>query len=173
MNICIKGLVDEDFVNYKKPSMFIAFPTCTFKCEKECGVCCCQNSDLATAKDIEVEVEALVDRYAANDMTRAIVVGGLEPFDSFDAMLELITSIRRKTPDDIVIYTGYTPKEVAKYFDAIRGFENIIIKFGRFVPNAPHHLDETLGVQLASPNQFAVRLEQIKEDEYGKKEEDT
>ena len=33
----IKFLVDEDFVNYKKPSMFIGFPSCTWKCEKECG----------------------------------------------------------------------------------------------------------------------------------------
>ena len=31
----IKQLIDEDFVNYKVPSMFIAFPRCTFKCEKE------------------------------------------------------------------------------------------------------------------------------------------
>ena len=38
----IKFLVDEDFVNYKKPSMFIGFPNCTWKCEKECGQKMCQ-----------------------------------------------------------------------------------------------------------------------------------
>ena len=33
----IKGIIDEDFLNYKKPSMVIAFPHCSFKCEKELG----------------------------------------------------------------------------------------------------------------------------------------
>jgi hypothetical protein len=31
----IKGLVDEDFVNYYKVGMFIIFPNCTFKCGKK------------------------------------------------------------------------------------------------------------------------------------------
>ena len=43
----IKGIIAEDFVNYKKPSMFIGFPTCTWKCEKECGIEMCQNKGLA------------------------------------------------------------------------------------------------------------------------------
>ena len=34
----LKGLIDEDFVNYKDPSLFLIFPFCTFKCEKECGI---------------------------------------------------------------------------------------------------------------------------------------
>ena len=29
----IKGITDEDFVNYKYPSMFIATSICSFKCE--------------------------------------------------------------------------------------------------------------------------------------------
>ena len=31
----IKDVIDEDFANYKKPSMFIATSQCSFKCEKE------------------------------------------------------------------------------------------------------------------------------------------
>jgi hypothetical protein len=37
-------------------------------------------------------------------------------------------------------------------------FKNIIIKFGRFVPNKPHHIDEVLGIELASDNQYAKRI---------------
>lgn len=33
----IKNLIEEDFVNYKKPSMVVLFPNCSFKCDKECG----------------------------------------------------------------------------------------------------------------------------------------
>ena len=51
----IKGLTDEDFVNYKKPAMFIATSKCSFKCEKECGVTgMCQNHPLATASEISL-----------------------------------------------------------------------------------------------------------------------
>ena len=46
----IKGLISEDFVNYKKPSMTIMFPYCIgFKCGAEY----CQNSPLAKSKNIE------------------------------------------------------------------------------------------------------------------------
>ena len=51
--INIKDIIDEDFVNYKKPSMFIATSTCTFKCEKEdCNVHC-QNSKIVKQKTIK------------------------------------------------------------------------------------------------------------------------
>ena len=33
----IKNIIEEDFVNYKVPSMFIATSRCDFKCDKECG----------------------------------------------------------------------------------------------------------------------------------------
>ena len=39
----LKGLIDEDFVNYKKPAMVLEFPYCSFKCDKECGRQVCQN----------------------------------------------------------------------------------------------------------------------------------
>ena len=50
----IKGIIDEDFINYKKPSMVIMCPSCTFKCDKENGAQVCQNSTLAAAPNIEV-----------------------------------------------------------------------------------------------------------------------
>ena len=34
-------------------------------------------------------------------------------------------------------------------------FKNIIIKFGRYVPNQKEHYDEILGINLASSNQYA------------------
>ena len=37
----VKGIIDEDFVNYKKPSMYIAMPNCSFKCDKDCGRAVC------------------------------------------------------------------------------------------------------------------------------------
>ena len=57
--------------------------------------------------------------------------------------------------DDIVIYTGYTEKEVKENFDWIFLYENIIIKYGRFIPNQSPHYDKILGVNLSSDNQYA------------------
>ena len=154
----IKNLIDEDFINYKKASMFIAFPYCSFKCEKECGVRCCQNSELANARNIDVSPHILTARYMNNPLTSSIVFGGLEPFDSFEDMLHLIELLREKTQDDIVIYTGYNESEIADEVDIIRKHKNIIVKFGRYRPSDTKKYDEVLGVNLASRNQYAKKI---------------
>ena len=90
----LKGLVDEDFVQYKKPSMFIIAPYCSFKCDKEAGCEVCQNSDLATASIIEIDYDEIIDRYLNNPITEAVVCGGLESFDSFNELFNLIYALR-------------------------------------------------------------------------------
>ena len=140
--------------------MVIEFPYCSFKCDKECGQQVCQNSSLVKAENIDINPIQLVHRYLTNPITKAIVCQGLEPFDSFEDLLEIIQELRHNylTNDDVVIYTGYTKEEVQTQINELSKFNNIIIKFGRFIPNQSSHFDETLGVQLASPNQYAERL---------------
>lgn len=156
----IKGIVDEDFVNYKKPSMFIIMPYCDFKCDKEAGCSICQNSSLVKDPFYDIEVIDIIARYIKNPITQAIVLGGLEPFESKMDFYELIHQIRKFTDDDIVIYTGYTEEELIKQhrLDHLLNYKNIIIKFGRFIPNQEPHYDEVLGVKLASDNQYARRI---------------
>ena len=154
----IKGLIDEDFINYKTPAMYIAFPSCTFKCERECGQKMCQNSALMHSPDIDIGVKTIVNRYVNNPITSAIVCGGLEPFDSWDDLLLLITYLRVVTQDDIIIYTGFQEDEIEQKVNLLKQFKNIIIKFGRFVPDQQSHYDEVLGVKLASDNQYARRI---------------
>lgn len=155
----IKGIIDEDLINYKKPSMVIEMPKCDFKCDKECGKKICQNSNLALAEDIEIPAQEIIERYLENDITQAIVFQGLEPFDSLKDLIYFITTFRQFSNDDIVIYTGYTEDELESDIKMFRRlFKNIIIKFGRFIPNQPHHTDFLLGVELPSPNQYAVKI---------------
>lgn len=156
--IIIKGIQDEDFVNYKKPSLFIAFPKCNWKCEKECGMRVCQNSTLATTKSIPISTYEIVKRYIDNPITSAIVCGGLEPFDSFNDLWKLITVVRSMIDDDIVIYTGYNKDEIQWQINELTFFKNIVVKFGRFIPGQKSHYDEVLGINLASDNQFAERI---------------
>ena len=155
----IKGLVDEDFVNYKKPSMYIAFPKCSFKCDKEAGCAICQNSQLAHEEDIDISTIEIASRYVKNPITKSIVFGGLEPFDSWTDMCELIETLRTFTKDEIIIYTGYNADEIARQTYWLGNkYNNITIKFGRFIPNQKKKYDEVLGLDLASPNQYARRI---------------
>ena len=155
----IKFLVDEDFVNYKKPSMFIgAGISCSFKCDKECGQNVCQNSSLSREPTIRLSTEKIVKRYIDNPITSAIVIVGLEPFDNYNEVRNLIKEFRHQTNDDIVIYTGYYKEEVKELVKSLSSFDNIIIKYGRFIPNASSIYDKVLGVTLSSKNQHAVKI---------------
>lgn len=154
----IKGIIDEDFINYKKPCMVIEFPYCSFKCDKECGKQVCQNGALANSPNINIERMDLIDKYLKNDITQSIVMQGLEPFDSWDDLITLIFLFRCYTNDDIVIYTGYNESEICEQIERLRYFNNIIIKFGRYIPNQQAHYDDTLGVNLASNNQYAIKI---------------
>ena len=164
----IKGIIDEDFVNYKKPSMYIASTKCSFKCDKECGCSVCQNSDLAHQKDHPIGIRTLIKRYLTNPITKAIVISGMEPFDTPDLIFEVVLGFRDiGVMDDIVIYTGYTEEEltiddsgrqeVATY-NWLKHYPNIYIKFGRYVPGQEPHYDEVLGVKLASDNQYGKKV---------------
>ena len=152
----VKGITDEDFVNYKLPSMFIATPICSFKCENECGVRCCQNSALVKQKNWEINTEAVIKRYLRNKITKAIVFGGLEPLDRPFDVLEFLSKLRilYKCDDPVVIYTGYYPDELPRFMGKFKEYKNVIMKFGRYIPGQEPHFDEVLGVNLASDNQY-------------------
>ena len=152
----LKYLVDEDFTNYKKCSMFIGTSSCTFKCEKECGIQCCQNSPLVKVQTKFIDDEVIIQRYLKNPFTKAIVIGGLEPFDTYDELLTFCRLFRQSSPDTIVIYTGWYPDEITAEVTEITQLNNIVIKYGRYIPKSEPIFDKTLGVTLASSNQFAV-----------------
>ena len=156
----IKGIEVEDFVNYKKPAMFISTGTCNWKCCTEAGIPTdvCQNSSLAQLPFTEVEDDILINLYMENPITEAIVFGGLEPFEFFGDLYSFISDFRDYSDDDVVIYTGFNKDEIIDMVKLLSLYDNIIIKFGRFVPDQEKHYDEVLGVELASDNQYAEKI---------------
>ena len=151
----VKFITDEDIVNYKKTCMVIGSPVCIdFKCGKEL----CQNSPIAKTNDIEVDNLKIVRRYLNNPLTSAICIAGLEPIDSPQDLFDIIRDFRDYTQDDIVIFTGYREDEIPEIIKELQKFKNIIVKFGRYVPNQTPHLDKVLGVKLASDNQYAKKI---------------
>lgn len=151
----VKAIINEDFTDYKKPSMFIACPRCNMKCGAEY----CQNNPLLKESDYDIDDDKIIKDYLDNNLTQAIVFGGLEPMDSKDLWF-FILKLRREYHcyDDIVIYTGYTKCEILDKVTLLKEVPNIIIKFGRYIPNQTPHYDEVLGVNLASDNQYAEKI---------------
>ena len=147
----------EDFVNYKVPSMFLITSICDWKCCKEANIdiSICQNQSLTKQPTKTYSYESIYQAYVNNPITKAIVIGGLEPFDQFEEIFRLILYFRAQGCDDMfVIYTGYDKHELSVLY-MLRMLKNITVTFGRFKPNNKPHFDSVLGVNLISDNQYA------------------
>ena len=156
----VRNLIDQDIVNYKKTSMFISVCHCDFKCCKQLGldVCICQNSPIAKSEIFEIQEEKLIKRYLDNELSCSIVFGGLQPFLQFEQVKSFIRKFRQKSDDEIIIYTGYYKDQIKGQIQQLKNYCNIIIKFGRYIPNGTAHYDQVLGVFLANKQQYAQKI---------------
>lgn len=153
----VKGLIDEDFINYKNPCMFISLGTCDWKCCKEANIPIdiCQNCSLAKTEDIDVPIDEIFCRYTNNCITHGVVIGGLEPLSVANDLYQMINYFRLHGCQDVfVIYTGYYENEIQDFIRKVQPLRNIVFKFGRFIPGHKPHHDDVLGVDLASDNQY-------------------
>lgn len=157
----IKKIVSEDYIQFQIPSMFIAFCRCDWKCCHDANVptTVCQNEAVVRMDDVETSPEEIYQFYQNCPLSKAIVLGGLEPFLQFDEVYSLIDYFRSHGCNDpFVIYTGYYKDEIRDGVEKLAKFPNIIIKFGRYIPGQEKHLDDVLGVELASDNQYAEKI---------------
>lgn len=157
----VKGIIEEDFTNYKQPSMFVNSCFCDFKCCTEIGmdVGVCQNAPLAQAPVKDIPNSVIFEHFVRNPITKAIVVGGMEPILQTDELISLIDYFRSSGCDcEFVIYTGYYPEEIQEQLSVLSGYKNITVKFGRFIPNKKSRYDDVIGITLSSDNQFARKI---------------
>lgn len=156
----IKGIVFEDFLNYKKPSMFIITCFCDWKCchDGNFPETVCQNNKMAKNPINDINNNIIINAYLSNNISKSIVFGGLEPFKQYEELLEFIKEFREKSDDDIVIYTGYYKDEISEKIQELSKYKNIIVKYGRYIPNKENKYDEILGITLASDNQYAEKI---------------
>nr|DAZ25606.1 MAG TPA: hypothetical protein [Caudoviricetes sp.] len=157
-SIALKAVVMEDFCNYKKPSMFLVTAICDWKCcvEAKIDKSVCQNHGLVTQATKKYTYQSLYKGFISNNITKAIVVGGLEPFLQFDELFGLIKFFRsQRCNATFVIYTGYNHIEIKEQIKQLTTLSNIIIKFGRYIPNDTGYYNNILGIKLASKNQYA------------------
>ena len=155
------GIIEEDFVNYKKVSMTLEFPTCSFKCNRDAGKIVCHNFKLAKSSTMDFNIADILDLYVNDNLTEAIVCQGLEPLDSFDDVIKFLSEFRKISNDDFVIYTGYELSEIDDKVEQLICFDNVLLKVGRFIPDLDSKFDAELGVTLASSNQYAIALNDL------------
>ena len=154
----VKDILPEDFINYKLPSMFISSCFCDYKCCTELGIDMgvCQNAPLAQIESKDINDQIIFEQFVNNPITKAVVIGGLEPMIQINEIVDLIKLFRNQGENcPFIIYTGYYPDEIPEPLERLKQYKNIIIKFGRYIPNQKPHYDEILGVSLASLNQYA------------------
>lgn len=157
----LRGITFEDFVNYKKPSMFLITCNCDWKCCSEAGIShdVCQNSPLMKSQIREYSDDSIYKAYSGNTIPQAVVIGGLEPMLQFEEIIELIKKFRDNgCEDEFIIYTGYNKNEILSQINELKRFKNVIVKFGRFVPNRESRYDNILGITLVSDNQYAEKI---------------
>ena len=110
-------------------------------------------------KNTIINIESIYNAFISNDITKAVVFGGLEPMLQFDEIISFVKYFREKgCNSDIVIYTGYYPNELQNEIEQLKQYPNIILKYGRYKPNTPSRFDEVLQITLASDNQYAERI---------------
>ena len=159
--IHLKGVVMEDFVNYAKPSLFLITCKCDWKCchEANIPITVCQNEPVVRQATKEFLISSIYKAYIDNEITKAVVIGGLEPMLQFEEILSLLDYFRKQNcNDDFIIYTGYYKEEIKKEIEQLKKYPNVILKYGRYKPNSVSHFDETLKITLASDNQYAERI---------------
>ena len=154
-------IIDADFINYKDATFVIyAGISCTFKCCKD-NPSICHNNPLCKQPKINCSITELIERYDNQTISRTVTFQGLESLDNLKQILWFIYYFKQNHDDTIIIWTGYTEEECEDLIYLIKEkmkYENIIIKFGRYIPNQKPHFDPVLGVNLASDNQYAKKI---------------
>ena len=159
--IDVLDINDSDLINYSEPTFnILAGISCTFKCCPN-NPEICHNNPLCNQNPIRCEIPKLIERFNNQNLCKTITFQGLECLDNLKQILWFIYHFRKTNNNTIIIWTGYTKDECEDLIYLIKEkmkWENIIIKYGRFIPDQQPHYDEVLGVELASDNQYAERI---------------
>jgi len=145
--------IRETFIDYKKVGLYVSGTKCNLNCKM------CFNDKLKHSPTIKINSLSFVENYIINNkIIESVIFSGLNWFDTFEDLIRLIQCIRLYSNIDIVIYTGYKENELLVEIEYLKKYNNIIVKFGEYIPNDNSIFDETLGVSLSSSNQYAKKI---------------
>lgn len=156
--IRLKTIDFENFSHYKEPCTVLCVPFCDFKCTKTFSENFCQNCHNYNLEIKEYKISNIINSYLNNPISKCIVFAGFEPMWSIYEIFLFLEEFRKFSDDNVIIYTGYYKNEISKYVELLKKYKNIIIKYGRYIPNQETRFDSLLGVELASSNQYAIKI---------------
>lgn len=152
----------DNITDYKKTSLLLVFPFCSGKCGEEC-----QNKHLMGTTPTGYKNTDIINLYIDLPSHGAVVFAGLEPWDSFSEMKQLVKDfVSQYKAIDIVIYTGYEYNEIENQIQELvdcfkanvaNSDDNLIIKYGMYDVNKKEYWKSNiLGVNLATTNQAVI-----------------
>jgi len=144
----LKNIIREDYLNYKKCSLYLAFSQCKLYCED------CFNFGLRDQENIIISAKTIIDWHSSNLFEEAIICSGLNPFDSFEDLEELVRECYKENYScDLIIFTGYEKKDIEDKIYTLTKIKHsdqkIIIKYGRYDKYQVESIyDDNLGIYL-------------------------
>lgn len=147
----LKAVERADFRSYKKPAMRLVLP----------DYCYTDASGIKHfSKNADIDVFKLITSYVLDDVVKAVVFDGTEPFDSYEDIKYFIKKFREITDDTIIIYSQYDECALEKQLEELSQYSNIIVKFGKMLCDSSRSMiyDDVLGVVLSSDNQYAKEI---------------
>ena len=153
----LKQIIDESVGDYKETSMLLIAPECAWKCVG------CHNTHLLKLITKNFPDEEILERFQKNPLSKAIVLGGLEPFDCMEEVRAFLQTLRESNivnpKPTVIIYTGYDFPDIEQELirtgldEEMKKHDKVLLKYGGYLPGYNPTYNPLLGINLASPNQ--------------------
>lgn len=145
-----KGIIHERAEDAPFMGALIIAIACSNGCKD------CFNQYLKTAKTYTNTAEGIIAEVKQNAFNDGIILGGLEWSEQPEEAIELI---RCATSNDlaVMLYTGLTEEELYRRIPR-EDLVGCLIKFGAYDTSCLSENYTSLGVKLASTNQYVKRI---------------
>jgi len=131
-SVRIAGLIHDTEVNGPGRRAIVHFQGCTLGCPG------CFNVDTHEAQGgRSVTVGALADELVKKNPDGVSISGG-EPFQQMQGLTALVSALRRRNVSSILVFTGYTIREIEKRAHGPQALEGIdVLVAGRYDATVP------------------------------------
>jgi len=100
----------------------IWFQGCSIRCSG------CISADTWGPRRTVVDVASLLEQVAPwLDQADGVTISGGEPFDQFDALLQMLVGLRQRTAADILVYSGHPLETLQPMLDQARDLIDAVI----------------------------------------------
>jgi organic radical activating enzyme len=145
-----KGIIHERVEDAPFVGALIIADRCSRNCKN------CFNESLKSKTSIENTAYEIIKEVKSNPFNNGIILSGLEWTEQKDDLIELV-SLAKRSRLQVMIHTGLTEESFFRILDR-NIFENCYIKFGEYEEHLSSNIHESMGVRLASSNQYIVYI---------------